>query len=876
MDLIPEVNGAACAIERYPKLAEQVRTILLALQAGLAGEHDAKFRRLLAHPDQGHGLASWNYDQAGAEPPEIHVLTSLAPGADQLVAEVALQLEGFVIRAPLAFPKNLYRECSTFVWDQSYTGSAPNPAIAQSNQRRQKEFDDFVAKLNPEDVFTVLKKDDVELRELPEEQWEAAMANDVNDPVKADARFRAASEFVGSCCDIVISINDDEYDSQQNNIPHQVIQSKRKGFDDRLLSITRPLNWRNTGPVLQLRYPRSKHLPDQDTYQHVDQAPLRILHPYALGPAPDPKSQEVASTKDLEGFAWVWKPEDRWPVSDKGSKDKLQIWRNWQMRGNTLITRKATNLWQFSALAQIETNTKPDCAAAILQGIGGPQTQQSVTSQLERLCAIGKGADALSTLLQGKANQLLKALFVIAILTTILASLYSSTNLDPENPANKLPLALIGIATVALFWWGLFVFRRGKKLGWEKDQYDYRALAEGLRVQSYWTLIGLPNSARANYLARFHSEMDWIGNLIQGLMIPGEKWIAGFRSRSPWTQYRILREAQNQWVQGQRNYFRQARKRFRYQNNGYKNLSLVIALVGLQIFILVLIDLSNEIGAKSFLDPWLWGIALLAIIPILVTNALAVRRDGLPEKMSEVSIVPHIGNVLARIKDVDRERNAYLRGYRLNMNFLILGASATLLTILVMASLQGLASIFGFEPFNWMLTLMELLLLSAGFLVAYSEEAMHSEYAYRYGAMESMFNSTDRRMEDLFDIYHQLAVKLGVEAKTGKDESLKTDCMDSILNDLSPLNAATISEAQLTPILTKANCLTEFQQRRASMDTAEKQRDIDEIQRLVRVIPETRDALHALLYEVGGEALNENGDWLVLHRARPMEPVMPG
>jgi hypothetical protein len=31
-----------------------------------------------------------------------------------------------------------------------------------------------------------------------------------------------------------------------------------------------------------------------------------------------------------------------------------------------------------------------------------------------------------------------------------------------------------------------------------------------------------------------------------------------------------------------------------------------------------------------------------------------------------------------------------------------------------------------------------------------------------------------------------------------------------------------------------------------------------------------------ILFALGLQALNENGEWLILHRARPLEPVLAG
>ena len=39
-----------------------------------------------------------------------------------------------------------------------------------------------------------------------------------------------------------------------------------------------------------------------------------------------------------------------------------------------------------------------------------------------------------------------------------------------------------------------------------------------------------------------------------------------------------------------------------------------------------------------------------------------------------------------------------------------------------------------------------------------------------------------------------------------------------------------------------------------------------------RLVAEVQD----ILYQVGCEALSENAEWLILHRARPLEPFMAG
>jgi hypothetical protein len=48
------------------------------------------------------------------------------------------------------------------------------------------------------------------------------------------------------------------------------------------------------------------------------------------------------------------------------------------------------------------------------------------------------------------------------------------------------------------------------------DKYqDYRALAEGMRVQFYWRLAGLKLSVADHYLRKQRSELDWICSAIR-------------------------------------------------------------------------------------------------------------------------------------------------------------------------------------------------------------------------------------------------------------------------------------------------------------------------------------------------------------------------
>jgi hypothetical protein len=49
---------------------------------------------------------------------------------------------------------------------------------------------------------------------------------------------------------------------------------------------------------------------------------------------------------------------------------------------------------------------------------------------------------------------------------------------------------------------------------------DYRALAEGLRIQYYWKLAGIEESVANNYLKEQRSELDWIRHALRSWSLP--------------------------------------------------------------------------------------------------------------------------------------------------------------------------------------------------------------------------------------------------------------------------------------------------------------------------------------------------------------------
>lgn len=94
---------------------------------------------------------------------------------------------------------------------------------------------------------------------------------------------------------------------------------------------------------------------------------------------------------------------------------------------------------------------------------------------------------------------------------------------------------------------------------YEQRFHDYRALAEGLRVQMHWSAAGITARASDYYLRRQRSELDWIRQALRAWtltarMVPTASAPADLARRGP---EQVLEE----WVDDQWNYYSQAARR---------------------------------------------------------------------------------------------------------------------------------------------------------------------------------------------------------------------------------------------------------------------------------------------------------------------------
>jgi hypothetical protein len=158
-------------------------------------------------------------------------------------------------------------------------------------------------------------------------------------------------------------------------------------------------------------------------------------------------------------------------------------------------------------------------------------------------------ADVLAQWFQTRTLRALNALFALVFLALLAFEIWAH-DVWPEPPALLLYIILLVVAYTA---------HRMTKIGRYQEKYlDYRALAEGLRVQFYWHIAGLRDGVADSYMRHQRDELDWIRNAIRHYEPTETVTDIGHPSEE-----QRVRIAVDYWVEEQYKYFNKTVKRDR-------------------------------------------------------------------------------------------------------------------------------------------------------------------------------------------------------------------------------------------------------------------------------------------------------------------------
>ncbi len=189
---------------------------------------------------------------------------------------------------------------------------------------------------------------------------------------------------------------------------------------------------------------------------------------------------------------------------------------------------------------------------------------------------------------------------------------------------NALPWFLwLYLALVVL---NVAVHRRAEKRDLQNKYQDYRALAEGLRVQIYWRMVGLREEVTDHYLGKQRGELNWIHNAIQSCNV-----LTDAAQGDKTDDASLVPLVIGSWVRDQRNYY--VKKTHREQEGlerSERNIKFALLgsiglalLLGLVLTIPSLLPVPFLLPIKALVEaPLPHAIIMIVIVMLAVTAGL--------------------------------------------------------------------------------------------------------------------------------------------------------------------------------------------------------------------------------------------------------------
>jgi protein-S-isoprenylcysteine O-methyltransferase Ste14 len=223
-------------------------------------------------------------------------------------------------------------------------------------------------------------------------------------------------------------------------------------------------------------------------------------------------------------------------------------------------------------------------------------------------------AEALARRYQARRLWSLRALFALAVAGVGTFVVYDDAFRDASWARWMLYLY------VGIFASGYLIFLTGWRFRFEKNYLDYRALAEGLRVQIHWTLAGVDAHAADHYLRKQRTELDWILAAMRNCCLPltADAGQTSVRGISDVRRVRVV------WVHTQEEYFERAwRRKERAQSRVEWSAT---ALVATALAASLLLALTHDRVAEHV---WIHNSFTIGIVVLL---AVAGALKGYAEK----------------------------------------------------------------------------------------------------------------------------------------------------------------------------------------------------------------------------------------------------
>ena len=281
------------------------------------------------------------------------------------------------------------------------------------------------------------------------------------------------------------------------------------------------------------------------------------------------------------------------------------------------------------------STTQQQSKVALLDGMDLTTLPFTLKNSLSRYVELYAIADSLALFFRNQSRATLRFLFGLVFLAVLCFDVYAHL-VPSENGALRaffLFLYLTFLIIAYITW-----YYRATRRHYKNKYLDYRAIAEGLRVQFFWRLAGLSDSVANHYLRKQKSELDWIRNSMRTANLLCEvNNSANDKEQSPHSFgdirddcYRLLLK---HWVDPQRKYFTTATRRDHDKRETNERWVHVCLLLGIGVATLLLImQLASWFLHSPHLEPELLQSSFIVIMSLLLV--LAALRESYADKMA--------------------------------------------------------------------------------------------------------------------------------------------------------------------------------------------------------------------------------------------------
>jgi len=790
-----------------------------------------------------HALACW----PGLPSTPIVLMCGLAPGADLLVAEVAIE-HGIQVRGVLPFEEGLYETASTFVRVDRRPDGTETPSAG--NEERQTRYRDLLAKTtNPFDVRLCT---DIG---LSRDRLLKQMIADRGDQGARHKRYYAAGEYLAVMPHLMLAIWNRVDDGSLSGTS-AIVKARLNGPLPNILPTSRGLRIPHGGPLLVVFAEREK----VSTPVELTTPPMDFRHPQQ----PNLEDAEGSQDGQLSEHHGA-NPESADSISEQIQKPndlnianrRHRLLMDWQTSRLALFSRVAMNLDRFNkSEIQNPRNLESEFQARI--SIDGHSELFPCSGATVEVCQLKTGLRQISDLRSCAADLqrqhersvefALKWMFRLTLTAAILWHVFCHWHPRPPKTNAKKSSTVNAVTTpasepdahddpspatsgdheqhsfsVARCWIGGLAFFCSAGaiafLVWQatcqsaEQGHDCRALAEGLRVQFYWNLAGLGESVSSNYMHRQRSELDWIRGAIRAISYPYHQWQGYYANLQDAVKLQVFKAVHHGWIVEQFHFFDVRYMQHHWRLHAWHKLGRLLASSSVLSGFFIWIGIVRPATVSFLNSPWWLGGWWLMIIAVSVAWYLVRRStsDDSHDQHATQKSSPWESFAQAVVFDYEslpiglRRLHDRYRPLQLMFSFARFAPATVLLACINIAISFTAASLFSETPSadDWGIILTGSLLVSGALSVAWAEKKLYSEIASQYQTMRALFLHADEHFKREIELLER-------ELKTGGST----------------------------------------------------------VQRV--------EQMQQFLYALGKESLDENAEWLLLHRARPLEPVLAG